>query len=268
VPAGVAIVGQGRMGRGLAAALEAGGVAVRLVGRRRRPEDTRGADLVLIATPDDAIAAVAAELAREQAIVEAKVVLHLSGLLDRTALHPLASIAAGLGSFHPLQSVADPVTAPERLRGAYAALEGDEPALAAGEDLAAVLGMHGIRLAPGTKAAYHAGAVLTSNYVVVLASVAEQLAREAGVPPADAVRLYLPLMQGTVANLALGPAAALTGPIRRGDVATVRRHLAVLDPEQRLVYRTLGLAAVPLAREAGLAEAAAAAVQAALLESD
>ena len=123
-------------------------------------------------------------------------------------------------------------------------------------------------MAPGTKPAYHAGAVITSNYVVVLAALAEQLAREAGVPPADAVRLYLPLMQGTVANLSLGPAAALTGPIRRGDVATVRRHLAVLDPGQRLVYRTLGLAAVPLAREAGLAEAAAAAVEAALLEPD
>ncbi len=268
MPARVAIVGQGRMGRGLALALEAAGVAVGLLGRQRRPEDTRGADLVLVATPDDAIASVAAELAREHAIVEAQVVLHLSGLLDRTALRPLASTRAGLGSFHPLQSVADPVAAPERLRGAYAALEGDERAVAAGEDLAAVLGMHRLRLAPGTKPAYHAGAVITSNYVVVLASLAERLAREAGVPPADAVRLYLPLMQGTVANLSLGPAAALTGPIRRGDVATIRRHLAVLDPGQRLVYRTLGLAAVPLAREAGLAEDAAAAVEAALLESD
>jgi predicted short-subunit dehydrogenase-like oxidoreductase (DUF2520 family) len=263
----VAIIGAGRMGRGLALALAQAGCSVRLLGRERAGEETRDAELILLATPDDAIGGVAADLALGPAVAAHQVVLHLSGLLDRLALQALAFTGAGLGSFHPLQSIADPANAPGLLRGAYAGLEGDERALDAGERLAAGLGMRPVRLAPGAKAAYHAGAVMASNYAVVLAAVAERLARRAGVAAADAGALYLPLMQGTVANLTLGPAAALTGPIRRGDEATVRRHLAALDPEDRALYRDLGLAALRLAREAGLAEASAMAVERALVEA-
>jgi predicted short-subunit dehydrogenase-like oxidoreductase (DUF2520 family) len=249
------------MGRGLSLALQDAGVDVRLLNRTYRPEDTLRAAVVLIAVPDDAIDGVAADLARGQAVSERHVVLHLSGLLDRDALRPLADTGTALGSFHPLQSIADPSTAGARLRGAFAGLEGDDRAVDAGERLAGALGMHPVRLAAGGKAAYHAGAVIASNYVVVLASLAEGLARRAGVPPAEARALYLPLMQGTVANLTLGPASALTGPVRRGDAATVRRHLAALAAGDRALYRALGLVALGLAREAGLGEAAAVAVE-------
>lgn len=256
------------MGRGLGLALREAGVDVTLLDRTRHREDVRRAALVLIAVPDDAIGVVAADLAREQAVGEGHIVLHLSGLLDRLALHALACTGAALGSFHPLQSIADPSTAAARLRGAFAGLEGDDRALEAGERLAGTLGMRAVRLAPGAKPAYHAGAVFASNYAVVLASVAEGLARQAGVAPAEARALYLPLLQGTVANLALGPVSALTGPVRRGDAATVRRHLEVLTPGDRALYRALGLAALGLAREAGLAEAPAEAVERALTEQD
>jgi predicted short-subunit dehydrogenase-like oxidoreductase (DUF2520 family) len=262
----IAIVGAGRMGRGLTVALERAGVAARLLGRGRRADETRDASIILLAVPDDAIGGVAAELARDQAVDEHQVVLHLSGLLDRLALHALASTGAGLGSFHPLQSVADPASASVLLRGAYAGLEGDERALAAGEELATVLGMRSVRLAPGAKPAYHAGAVMASNYTVVLAAVAGGLAQRAGVPAVDAEALYLPLMRGTVANLSMGAAAALTGPIRRGDEATVRRHLAALTPEERRIYRDMGLVALRLARQAGLSEVSASAVERALDE--
>jgi predicted short-subunit dehydrogenase-like oxidoreductase (DUF2520 family) len=263
----VAIIGAGRMGRGLAQALGRAGAEVALLGRSRRREETRNAGLVLIATPDDSIGAVAAELARDGAIGATQVVLHLSGLLDRFALHALADTGAGLGSFHPLQSIADPLTAHDRLAGAFAGLEGDERAVEAGERLAVTLGMRAVRLAPGGKPAYHAGAVFISNYAVVLAAVAEGLARAAGVPAAEAGAVYLPLLQGTVANLSLGAAAALTGPVRRGDEATVRRHLAALGPRERDLYRMLGLEALRLAREAGLAEGPAAAVERALTDA-
>jgi predicted short-subunit dehydrogenase-like oxidoreductase (DUF2520 family) len=263
----VAIIGAGRMGRGLALALEQGGTSVRLLGRDRSSDATREAQLILIATPDDAIADVAVELARAAAIGAHQVVLHLSGLLDRSALRSLAETGAGLGSFHPLQAIADPTAAPRLLRDAYAGLEGDERALEAGERLAHQLGMQPVRLAPDAKATYHAGAVVASNYTVVLAALAARLARRAGIEPEDAGELYLPLMRGTIANLSLGPAAALTGPIRRGDEATVRRHLAALDPQDRKLYRDLGLAALRLARDAGLAEASALAVERALIET-
>ncbi len=266
VPGPVAIIGAGRMGRGLSLALQEAGVETARLDRTRRPEDTLRAALVLIAVPDDAIGGVATDLARGQAVGERHVVLHLSGLLDRHALHALAVTGASLGSFHPLQSIADPSTASARLRGAFAGLEGDDRALDAGERLAGALGMRGVRLAPDAKAAYHAGAVIASNYVVVLASIAEGLARQAGVPPVEARALYLPLMRGTMANLALGPAAALTGPVRRGDAATVRRHLAALAPGDSALYRALGMVALGLARDAGLGEAPAAAVERALLD--
>jgi predicted short-subunit dehydrogenase-like oxidoreductase (DUF2520 family) len=254
------------MGRGLALALDRAGLATSLLGRDRPTGALGEAAIVLIATPDDTIGGVAAELARNGAVDASHVVLHLSGLLDRLALHALAFTGAGLGSFHPLQSIADPRTAPERLAGAYAGLEGDERALAAGEALAGALGMHAVRLPPGAKPAYHAGAVIASNYVVVLAAAAERLAREAGVDPADAAQLYLPLLRGTIDNLSLGAAAALTGPVRRGDAATVRAHLAALRPDERELYRVLGRGALRLAREAGLAADAASDVERALAE--
>ncbi len=252
------------MGRGLALALERTGAEARVLTRSRRPEETRCAALVLLAVPDDAIMSLAAALAGEGAVSARQVVLHLSGLLDRRALEPLAATGAGLGSFHPLQTIAAPSAAPQLLAGSFAGLEGDARSLAAGEWLAATLSMRPVRLTPGAKPAYHAGAVIASNYAVVLADMAERLARQAGLSAADAAAMYLPLMQGTVANLAGGSVAALTGPIRRGDAATVRAHIAVLAPEDRELYRQLGLAALRLAREAGLPPARAAEVKRAL----
>jgi len=249
------------MGRGLALALGDAGLTATVLGRARRSDETLGAALVLLAVPDDAIGGVAEELARARAVSARQVVLHLSGRLDRRALGPLAATGAALGSFHPLQSVADPSDAPGRLAGAFAAIEGDARAVAAGEGLAAALGMRPVRLEPGAKPAYHAGAVIASNYLVVLADVAERIAREAGLAPEDAAKLYLPLMRGTAANLEQGPAGALTGPIRRGDAATVRAHLEALSPGDRELYRVLGRAALELARRGGLPDAAAARIE-------
>ncbi len=116
----VTIIGAGRMGQGLGLALKRRGYKVILVNRTQREvtpplvlhqgslaEATDGAELVLIATPDDAIPQVAAELASARAIARDQVVLHLSGLLDKSALSRLEETGAGLGSFHPLQSVAE-----------------------------------------------------------------------------------------------------------------------------------------------------------------
>jgi predicted short-subunit dehydrogenase-like oxidoreductase (DUF2520 family) len=273
----VAIVGAGRMGQGLALALGQAGAGVSLLSRRPHPvtpplvlqaggraEALRAAAVTCLAVPDDAITPLAAELAREQVIGEDSVVLHLSGLLDRDALAPFAPYGAGLGSFHPLQTVADPAAAPERFVGAYAGIEGDERALAAAGTIATRLGMHPVRLNGAAKPAYHAGAVMAANYTVALAGVAERLALAAGVPAETAARLYLPLVRGAAANLELGLAAALTGPIRRGDAKTVTAHLDALGEDDRHLYRRLGLEALRLARAGGLDPDAAARVESAL----
>jgi predicted short-subunit dehydrogenase-like oxidoreductase (DUF2520 family) len=253
------------MGQGLALALQRGGLPVFLVSRTMHPlvaplrlhEGGRGdalrqAAVALLAVPDAAIGSVAEQLGGEGVIGSRHAVLHLSGLLDRGALAALASTGAALGSFHPLQTVSDPASAPERLRGAYAGIEGDERALAAGRGLAEALGMTPVAIPPVAKPAYHAGATFAANYTVVLAAVAERLATSAGVSPAVARRLYLPLIRGAATNLEIGPVAALTGPVRRGDAETVAAHLKALPPGDRELYLLLAREALRLAREAGL----------------
>ncbi len=274
----VTIIGAGRMGQGLGLALKRRGYKVVLLNRGprevipplvlhqgSRAEATADSELILLATPDDAIAAVAAGLAAERAITRDQVVLHLSGLLDRTALVALEETGAGLGSFHPLQSVAEPATAAERLKGAYVGVEGDERALVAAERLANTLRMIPVRIPAAAKPAYHAGAAFVANYTVALVGVAERLARSAGVSDEVASRIYLPLLGGAVANLtSLGPAASLTGAVRRGDVQTLQAHLEALSSDDRKLYKIVAKAAVALAREAGLSGEAAARVDAIL----
>lgn len=271
----VAVVGAGRMGQGIALALSRSGGRVALLGRAPKavpaplairvdgwPEAIAHAEAVLLAVPDQAIGEVAARLLAEGAIRPHHTVLHLSGLLDRRALAVLQPTGAALGSFHPLQTVADPVTAPERLRGAYAGIEGDARAVETGERLARLVGLIPVRLPAEAKPAYHAGATLVANYTVALVGMAMRLACRAGIAPEVAAKCYLPLLQGTADNLdRLPPALALTGAVRRGDASTVAAHLAALDPGEKVLYAALGREALVLAREAGLAAGAAAEVE-------
>ncbi|MEO8031169.1 MAG: Rossmann-like and DUF2520 domain-containing protein [Gemmatimonadota bacterium] len=261
------IIGAGRMGRGIGLALSQAGGRSRLFSRSQdrvvapvAAEAAGGlgaavgtADLVVLAVPDDAIANVARELAETGGVRPGQTILHLSGLLDRSVLSALSGSGAALGSFHPLQTIADPTSAPALLRGAVAGIEGDARALASAIELARRLGMRPIVIRADGKAAYHAGAAMVANYTVALAGVAQRLAEQAGVDPVEAGQIYLPLLEGALGNLRkLGAVHGLTGPIRRGDVETVRAHLAVLDATTARLYRSAGLEALQLARAAGL----------------
>ncbi len=262
----VAIIGAGRAGRALALALTRADVPVRVCVRRPITlpsplecslgpwnEVLAQADVVLLTVPDDAIGDVATAI-RDASLSQA-VVLHVSGLRDRSALVALEGRALGLGSFHPLQTLAGDSEAAGRLRAAFAVLEGDAAAVEAGRGLASMLGMEPLVIEAAQKPRYHAAAVIVSNYTVTLVAVAAKLAREAGVPAEAASRIFLPLLAGTVKNLELlGPASALTGPIRRGDVGTIDAHLGALTADDRRLYAVLGLRAVELAKEAGLDE--------------
>lgn len=262
----IAIVGGGRMGRGLALALGEAGERVELWSRReaaKLSDVLAGATTIILAVPDGAITEVATSIVPE--VRRDMVVLHLSGLLDRRALAPLRPGGAALGSLHPLQTIADPASAATRWRGAFAAIEGDDRAMDEAGRLATLLGLTPVRLPEGAKPRYHAGAVAASNYVVTLAAAAARLAEEAGVAPDLARRMYLPLLVGAAENLTTqSPAEALTGPIRRGDVATVRAHLAALATADRRWYRALGLETLRLAKAAGLSAAQAAELEALL----
>jgi predicted short-subunit dehydrogenase-like oxidoreductase (DUF2520 family) len=254
----IGVVGAGRAGTGLALALRHAGHEVRLHARRGKevppplvlswggpPPWLGEVDVILLAVRDDAIATAAAGLAG--GVGSRHTVLHLSGMLDEAPLAPLRASGAALGCFHPLQAIARPEDAAALLRGALAALTGDDRAVAAGERLATSLGMRPVRLPGGAKPRYHAAAAMASNYLVVLAAAAERLMVDAGLTPADAHDGVAALMAGTLANARSDGAAALTGPIVRGDIATVRAHLAVLPPELQDMYRALGRAALAYA---------------------
>jgi len=279
----VGIIGPGRAGVGLALALARAGYTVRLHGRRKKavpkpleltvgPADVAPppawlsqAGVVILAVRDDAIPPLADALARGGGVRPEHVVLHLSGVQGQEALGSLVPSRAALGSLHPLQTIADPKRAPERLKGAWAAVEGMPRAVDAAERLARALGMRPFRLTGKTKAIYHAGAVFASNYFVVVEAVAQRLLRHAGLSEVEAWQALRPLVEGTLENLLHEqPKDALTGPVARGDDATIRRHLASLTKDDALLYRALGRAALELAEKRGMDEATAARVADAL----
>ena len=231
----IAVVGAGRLGTALAAALRASGLTVS--GPLGREPDVSGATLVLLCVPDGEIAAAAAAVAR------GPLVGHCSGA---TTLDPLAGHEA-LG-LHPLMTV--PAGSPPGVfGGAAAAVDGSTPrALAVAEALAERLGMRPMRVAPEDRAAYHAAASIASNFLVTLEAAAERLAGTAGVDR----QALAPLVRAAVETwVELGAETALTGPIARGDEATVARQRAAVQertPELAPLFDALVEATRALAR--------------------
>jgi predicted short-subunit dehydrogenase-like oxidoreductase (DUF2520 family) len=225
LPHRCAVIGAGRLGHALAAALSAAGVKVD--GPLGRGADPAGADAILLCVPDAEIAAAAA------AVTPGPLVGHCSGA---TGLAPLAGHEAfGL---HPLVSV--PRTGAPRFEGAGCAVAGStERALATARALAAALGMRAVQVADEDRAAYHAAASLAANFLVVLEGAAERLAATAGVERG----LLVPLANGALEDWArLGAADALTGPVVRGDEATIavqRAAVAERTPELLEVFDAL-----------------------------
>ena len=267
----IGLIGPGRAGVGLALALAQAGYSVRLHGRNKKsvpapltitvgdggkpPPWIADVDTVILTVRDDAITPLAASLAKARAITERHVVLHLSGVQGQEALGPLVTTRAALGSFHPLQTIVEPELTPGRLKGAWAAVEGMPRAIEAGERIAQDLGMRPFRIATKSKAIYHAGAVFASNYLVVVEAVAQRLLRHAGLSDADAWAALRPLVEGTFENLSRHePREALTGPLVRGDTATILRHLESLAVDDAKLYRALGRAALELAQKTGMDE--------------
>jgi predicted short-subunit dehydrogenase-like oxidoreductase (DUF2520 family) len=229
----LALVGPGRAGRAVCEALAAAGWTVgAVVGRGDDPAAVAGSDLVVVAVPDGAVATVAAALGRH--VGPETLVVHLSGALGVDAL---AGLPCRVGALHPLQTLAGGPDDAARLRGTWFAVEGD----AAVGELARACG--GQPFAVGDRARYHATAVVASNHLVALLGQAERLAAAAGVP----VAALWPLVERTVENVReRGAAAALTGPVARGDAGTVARHLAALPADELATYRALAHEALRL----------------------
>ena len=238
----VAIVGAGRLGTALAAALRGAGVAVDGPLARDARGPASSPEAVLLCVPDAAIAAAAAGVPPGPAVGHCSGALGLDvlGRREGFSLHPLMTVTTG----------ADPGV----FAGAAAALDASSPAtLALAQALARTLGMTPVRIAGEDRPAYHAAASIASNFLVALEAAAEELGATAGLERAQLV----PLVRATVENwAALGPARALTGPVARGDVGTVERQRDALrerTPELLELFDALAAATRRLAEREALA---------------
>ncbi|HEV2427200.1 MAG TPA: DUF2520 domain-containing protein [Acidimicrobiales bacterium] len=227
----ITIVGAGHAGSAFSLALSRAGHAVALV-HHDDVATLPDADVVLLAVPDDAIADVAAAIAPSYD----RVIAHLAGSrgLDVLSPHPRAA------SLHPLVPLPEAELGARRLVGATYAVAGD-PVVA---ELVASLDGRLVRVPEDRRAAYHAAAAVAANHLVALMGSVQAIAEVAGLSLDD----FLPLAEAALADVRMfGPAAALTGPAARGDMATIDAHLAAIPEAERPAYVALATAALELA---------------------
>ncbi len=241
----IGFIGAGTVGTALAVRLKLRGYAIVAVASRtpasahRLADQVPGcrvyasgdgvaqaADLIFITTPDAAIGAVASGVPwrRGQAVV------HCSGVDSLDVLEPARKRGAMVGGFHPLQTFASVAQAVENIPGSTIAVEAEEPLLTTLKGVAESLEGKWVVLKAGDKVLYHAAAVISCNYLVTLMQMATDLWQTFGVDRAEATQALMPLLRGTLNNLEkVGLPNCLTGPVARGDLGTIRKHLEALE---------------------------------------
>ena len=276
----VVLVGAGRAGRALTAALRAAGMRHALVDRTdiveqhgppvftSRADAVQQARAILVAVRDGQLDVALDELRLQDGVQRGQVVLQVSGSAEPAARNRITADGVHYGTFHPLLPLIDPSLAAFRLQGSVIGIEGDESAYEVAARLAHRLGATTIEIPREERAAYHAAAVIASNFPVTLAALAEGLLSRIGVDSVAAHRAVRALMAASVENLASAPRAldALTGPIARGDVATVRAHTTALHGSRPYheVYDVLSRATLALMRARGDDQATVSSMEAAL----
>jgi predicted short-subunit dehydrogenase-like oxidoreductase (DUF2520 family) len=198
--------------------------------------------VILITTPDGAIESMAKNLARLGGSEwSGKVVLHTSGSLDPSVLQPLADLGAATGSMHPMQTFSNQ-NLPD-LANCIFGIDGSAAALQVARKMIRQMGGVAVRLSGANKAAYHAAGSFACVYVLALMETATRLLMTQGFKRRQAMRALLPLVRQTLDNFeSVGPLAAWTGPLSRGDFSTIERHVKALgdfEPEYLEAYKTL-----------------------------
>ena len=266
----VGFIGAGKVGTALATKLFEGGYPVVAVANKNigasenladlvpgchvfktAQEVANAADHVFITTPDDSIASIASDLVwrSEQNVV------HCSGAASVDILEPAKQSGSMVGSFHPCQAFASVDQAIKNLPGSTFAIEAQGHLLHILKEMASTIGCDWIVLKPGNKALYHAAAVFASNYFVTLLKVATDLFQNFDVPTVQSTKVLMPLIQGNIKNInTIGLPSCLTGPIARGDVSTIKKHIFALKEKESSIlrlYAELGLKTIPIALEKG-----------------
>lgn len=263
------LIGCGKAGLSLALALkglgwEVAGCASRTEASTQRgmqwlacPRISDAADIprdavIVLGVPEASLSEVDGRLAREDPHLNQRVILHLSGAVPARVLEACRLRGASVGSLHPMMALPDPLTGAKRLRQTTFALEGRPAAVEVMKGIAQSLSGRFFTLSPRGKTLYHAAGVVASNHLVALLADGHQLLELSGADMSVAGPAFQALVEGTVQNFyAQGPVAALTGPIERGDLQTVRGHLAAQKkvPKIRERYRAMALKVLELARK-------------------
>lgn len=269
----IAIVGAGKVGSALAflfnsAGHEIAGIASRTEASASHAASavrapfgtdpipfTSQADFVFLTTPDRVIAGVCREIAAKGGFSPNSIVAHASGAHSSEILTDAEKCGAYTLSFHPLQTFADPEAGIRNLPGSFITIEGHPAALESARELAADLKCAILEIPTADKPLYHAAACMACNYFTTITDAALTLMEASGVNRTDAMSALYPLIDGTLKNMVLaGTTQALTGPIVRGDAATVQTHLDSMGkkiPQLIPLYRMLGCATVDLASRRG-----------------
>jgi predicted short-subunit dehydrogenase-like oxidoreductase (DUF2520 family) len=276
------IIGSGRVGRAcgrlwararvfeiqdvLTRSRASAGEGVKFIGAGRavgQLEEMRPADVWMIATRDDAIVPSCVTLAASGKIIPDDIVFHVSGATPSSDLAAVKEKGALVASVHPIKTFTDAEAAARTFGGTFCSAEGDTEALKVLRPAFEGIGATVFDIDAALKPVYHSGGVFACNYLVALIEVALRAHEKAGIPRSASLKALEPMVRETVdAIFDQGPAPALTGPISRGDVATVRRQFARVrdwDPEIGALYRGLGLIAVALAESDQRIDAARAA---------
>lgn len=207
------------------------------------------ADITFITTPDDLISITCEELSKNHFIKKGSLILHCSGSITSDALISVKERGCYIASVHPMRSFAKPELSIEQYNGTYCAIEGDIEALPGIYSLFNSIGSITYEIDKIRKSSYHAAGVFASNYLVTLAQQALSCMQEAGVENKMAMQVITNIMSGTVSNLekTLSPEQSLTGPIKRGDISTIIKHVESLpNIEQKYLYSDLGKATLHL----------------------
>lgn len=214
-------------------------------------DEMRRAEVWMIATGDDAIVPIGVTLAASRRIAPGDIVFHASGATSSSDLGPVREQGALVASVHPIKTFTDAGAAARTFPGTYCGAEGDAGALRVLRPAFEAIGAKVFDITRDLKPVYHSGGVFACNYLVALIEAALRAHEKAGIPRSASLKALEPMVRETVdAIFERGPAQALSGPVSRGDVATVKRQFAMVrdwDPEIGKLYRGLGLIAIALA---------------------
>jgi len=202
-------------------------------------------EIIFITTPDDAISEAGLLLSQNQHIKPGCIIVHCSGSLTSDILLPMKQLGCYVASIHPMRSFAKPEISVEQYKGTYCAIEGDKEATDIITQLFNAIGSVTYFINKDKKLIYHASGIFASNYLVTLAQQSLSCLLDAGVEKEMAMEVLVNIMKGTILNLekTKSPEQSLTGPIQRGDLSTIKKHLnAFSDSKQQELYAALGQA--------------------------